>query len=71
MVELDSGEVVAERVGYVIERYFGATSSTFNQTPWSNSRGHEGTTCPELKTKRIFLSTSLGTWNELTKEETK
>ena len=68
VVELATGEVVAERVGYVIERHFGATSSTFNQTPWSNSRGHEGTTCPDLRTRRIFLSNSLGTWNEFEPE---
>jgi len=37
VVDLDTGEVVAERVGYVIERHFGATSPTFNQTPWSGA----------------------------------
>lgn len=67
VVELETGEVVAERVGYVIEKYFGATSSTFNQTPWSNTRGRD-TTCPEIRTLRIFLSNALGTWNELNTE---
>lgn len=67
VVELATGEVVAERVGYVIEKYFGATSSTFNQTPWSNTRGRE-TTCPEIRTLRIFLSNALGTWSELNNE---
>lgn len=65
VVDLETGEVVAERVGYVIERYFGATGPTFNQTPWSNTRGHKGTTCPELRTRRILLSNALGTWDEL------
>lgn len=67
VVELETGEVVAERVGYVIEKYFGVTLSTFNQTPWSNTRGRD-TTCPELRTQRIFLSNALGTWNELNNE---
>lgn len=38
VVELATGEVVAERVGYLIEKYFGATSSTFNQEPWRGAR---------------------------------
>ena len=64
VVDLETGEVVAERVGYVIERYFGATGPTFNQSPWSNTIGLD-TTCPTRYTHRIFLSTALGTWNEL------
>lgn len=64
VVDLETGEVVAERVGYVIERYFGVTGPTFNQTPWSNTIGPD-TTCPTRYTHRIFLSTALGTWNEL------
>lgn len=70
VVDLDSGEVVAERIGYVIERYFGATSSTFNQTPWLSARGCEISN-PAFGGRREFISTALGTWNELTKEETK
>lgn len=95
VVDLETGEVVAERVGYVIERYFGATSSTFNQAPWSGA--HTGpahfeeyieqyqTVCDQpleelkllssdhrrTKSRREIVSTALGTWNELTKEETK
>lgn len=40
VVDLETGEVVAERVGYLIEKYFGATSSTFNQEPWGNAKGY-------------------------------
>jgi len=64
VVDLATGEVVAERVGYVIERHFGATGPTFNQTPWSNTIGTD-TTCPTRYTHRIFLSKALGTWDEL------
>ena len=64
VVDLETGEVVAERVGFVIERYFGVTSSLFNQTPWMNAQK-----CPIRITtfgdRREFISTALGTWNEL------
>lgn len=64
VVDLETGEVVAERVGYVIERYFGVSSGTFNPAPWRNARQ-----CPirisTFSGKREFISTALGTWNEL------
>lgn len=67
VVELATGEVVAERVGYKIDKYFGASSSTFNSAPWGSAQH-----CPIRKTaysgKREFISTALGTWNELDKE---
>lgn len=75
VVDLETGEVVAERVGFVIEPKFGATSSTFNQTPWSNAhsypymfadeRRNQQTLCPKKEGRREFISTALGTWNEL------
>lgn len=84
VVELDTGEVVAERVGYVIEPNFGATSSTFNQEPWLSAHFNRAdqfhdydpawqTVCQRpidgkpqgLGGRRDFISTALGTWNEL------
>jgi len=64
VVELATGEIVAERVGYAIEPYFGATSSMFNQEPWRGVR-----VCPQIhRNSREFISTALGTWNELRDE---
>ncbi len=64
VVELETGEVVAERVGYILEPYFGVTGPTFNQSPWRNARK-----CPiritAFSNQREFISTALGTWNEL------
>ncbi len=64
VVDLETGEVVAERVGYVIETYFGVSSSTFNPAPWRHARGGGGI-CPLVSNEqREFISTALGTWNE-------
>ncbi len=64
VVDLATGEIVAERVGYVIERYFGATGPTFNQTPWMSARS-PGKCSTIHRGNREFISTALGTWNEL------
>lgn len=70
VVDLETGEVVAERVGYVIERYFGVSSGTFNPAPWRNARQ-----CPirisSFSGKREFISMALGTWNELQQQGSK
>ncbi len=64
VVDLETGEVVAERVGYVFERYFGATSSTFNQSPWRSAREcRNGSSASRYR--REFISRALGTWDEL------
>lgn len=68
VVELATGEVVAERVGFLIEKYFGATSSTFNQEPWRNADNECRNAVSASRYRREFISTALGTWNELNKE---
>ena len=61
VVELETGEIVAERVSFAIEPRFGVTSSLFNQEPWRGAR-----ICKHVHNgRREFISTALGTWNEL------
>lgn len=40
VVNLENGELIAERIGYLIEPKFGASSPTFNQAPWLSARSY-------------------------------
>lgn len=40
VVNLENGELIAERIGYFIEPKFGASSPTFNQAPWLSARSY-------------------------------
>jgi hypothetical protein len=40
VVNLETGELIAERIGYLIEPRFGSWSPTFNQSPWLSARSY-------------------------------
>lgn len=67
VVELESGDVVAQRVGWVIEPSFGVHSPTFNQEPWRSAQKC-AIRISVYSDWREFISTALGTWNELSNE---
>lgn len=65
VVELATGEVVAERVGFKLAYHLGAVYASYDVEPWRAAEG----VCPLVNREyREFISTSLGTWNELNKE---
>lgn len=40
VVNLKTGELIAERIGYLIEPRFGSWSSTYNQNPWLSAHSY-------------------------------
>lgn len=69
VVELDTGEIVAERVGYKLAYHLGVIYASYDVYPWQSEDG----ICPLVNNSyREFISTALGTWNELDQQgETK